>query len=85
MSVLWDYPTMTITADSKKRVVIPWVKPGDVFACEQQDENRFSLVRLQPAPPPAKKTKAEVRLAIKNSKLIFDVTWDELRALTREP
>jgi hypothetical protein len=75
---------MTITADSKKRVVIPWVKPGDVFACEQQDENYFSLVRLQPAPPSAKITKAEVRRAIKNSKLIFDVTWDELRALTRE-
>jgi hypothetical protein len=76
---------MTITADSKKRVVIPWVKPGDVFACEQQDDNHFFLVRLQRTPPLAKRTKAEVRRAIKNSKLLFDVTWDELRALTREP
>ena len=76
---------MTITADSQKRVVIPWIKPGDVFACEQQDDNHFPLVRLRPTPPPTKKTKAEVRRAIKNSKLKFDVTWDELRALTREP
>ena len=78
---------MTITADSKKRVVIPWVKPGDVFACEQQDENHFHLARLNPPPPPKqkKKTKAEVRHAIRNSKLKFDMTWDELRKLTREP
>jgi hypothetical protein len=82
---MWDYPTMTITADAKKRVVLPDAKPGDVFACERQDENRFLLVRLAPPPRPPKKTKAEVRRAIKNSKLTFDLTWDELRALTREP
>jgi hypothetical protein len=78
---------MTITADSKKRVVIPWVKPGDVFTCEQQDENHFSLARLQPSPPPrAKKmTREQVRRAIKNSKMKFDMTWDELREMTREP
>ncbi len=76
---------MTIIADSKKRVVIPWVKPGDVFTCEQQDENHFRLARLQTPPPPKKKTKAEVRRAIKNSKMSPMMTWDELRKLTREP
>jgi len=76
---------MTITADSKKRVVIPWVKPGDVFTCVQQDENHFHLSRLNPAPPPQKKTKAQIRHAILHSKMKFDVTWDELRQLTREP
>jgi len=76
---------MTITADSKKRVVIPWVKPGDVFACEQRDENHFSLARLNPAPPPKKKTKAQVLRAIKNSKMSPMMPWDELRKWTREP
>lgn len=76
---------MTITADSKKRVVIPWVKPGDVFNCEQHDDNHYSLAKLQLPPPPKKKTRAEVRRALKNSKLKFDVTWNELRAMTREP
>jgi hypothetical protein len=72
---------MTVTADAKKRVVVPGVKPGDVFACEQQDDNHFLLVRLVRPPKPARKTKAEVRRAIKNSRLKFDVTWDELRSL----
>jgi hypothetical protein len=76
---------MTTTADSKKRVVIPWIKPGDVFTCEQQDENHFSLARLQPALLPKKKNRVDVRRALKTSRLKFDLTWDELRAITREP
>ena len=75
---------MTITADSKKRVVIPWVKPGDVFSCEQQDENRFSITRLNLPPPPKKKTKAQIRHAILHSKMRPMMSWDELRKLTRE-
>jgi hypothetical protein len=76
---------MTITADNKKRVVIPTAKPGDVFNLVQQDENHISLARLQPPPKPRKMTKAQVLRAIKNSKMEFDMTWDELRTLTREP
>ena len=76
---------MTITADSKERVVLPWAKPGDVFNCLQQDENHFAFARLQPPPPPKKQSRAEVRRALRNSKLKFDLTWDELRAMTREP
>jgi hypothetical protein len=76
---------MTVTADAKKRVVLPDARAGDVFACERQNENRFLLVRLIPPPPPRKKTRAEVRRALKTSKLKFDLTWDELRVLTREP
>jgi hypothetical protein len=30
-------------------------------------------------------TAAEVRRALKTSKLKFDTTWDELRVQTREP
>ena len=78
---------MTVTADSKKRVVLPGARPGDVFMCQQRDENHFLLARLTPPPPPkAKKmTRVQVRRAIKNSKMRFDMTWEELRALTREP
>ncbi len=75
---------MTITADSKKRVVIPWAKPGDVFACEQQDQNRFIYTRLTPPPPRKKKTKAQIRYAMLHSKMRPTMTWDELRKLTRE-
>jgi hypothetical protein len=76
---------MTVRADAKKRVVVPGAKPGDVFACEQQGEDHFLLIRLVRPPRPARKTRAEVRRALKNSRMKFDLTWDELRALTREP
>lgn len=38
---MWDRPTMTITADSKKRVVVPDAHPGDVFAYEDQGNGHF--------------------------------------------
>jgi hypothetical protein len=78
---------VTITADNKKRVVIPGAKPGDVFAVIQQDENHITLARLQSPPPlpSAKPTKAQVTRALKQSKLEFDHTWNELRTVTREP
>lgn len=74
---------MTITADSQQRAVLPFAKPGETFECEQRDENHITLVR-RPAPA-KKKTPAEIRQAILNSKMKFDMTWDELRQLTREP
>jgi hypothetical protein len=83
--VPWDYPTMTITADNKKRVVIPWARPGDVFDCVRQDEDHISLARFQPPPPLKKRSRAQVRRALKHSKLTFDMTWSELRSMTREP
>lgn len=76
---------MTITADSKKRVVVPGARPGDVFACEDQGNGHFLLVRLEPPEPPERKTRAEVRKAIATSTLKFDMSWDELRRMTREP
>jgi len=82
---LWDYPTMTVIADSKRRVVMPGARPGDVFACEDEGNGHFLLVRLNKPSPPKKKTRAEIRKAIANSKIKFDMSWDELRQMTREP
>jgi hypothetical protein len=46
-----------------------------------------TLARLQSPPPLAseKLTKHQVAHALKNSKLKFDLTWNELSAVTREP
>ena len=76
---------MTVIADSKRRVLVPGARPGDVFACEDQGNDHFLLMRLNKPAPPNKKTRAEVRKAIANSKLKFDMTWEELRQMTREP
>ena len=75
---------MTVIADSKRRVAVPGARPGDVFACEDEGNGHFLLVRLtKPAPP--KRTRAEVLAAIKASKMKFGLSWDELRKMTREP
>jgi hypothetical protein len=74
---------MTLTADSKKRVVIPGAAPGDVFACEQTN-NTVVLRRVYRGGARRKRTKAEVLRAIRTSKFKPAISWEELRKLTRE-
>jgi hypothetical protein len=76
---------VTIRADSKKRVVVPDARPGDVFAYEDHGNGHFHLVRLNLPDPPESKSRAQVRKALGRSKLKFDLSWDQLRELTREP
>jgi len=75
---------MTLTADSKKRVVIPGAAPGDVFACEQT-EQEIVLRRIYRRGVRRKRTKAQVFKAIRNWKSIPKISWEELRKMTREP
>jgi hypothetical protein len=76
---------MTIKADSKKRVVVPDARPGDVFVYEDQGNGHFLLTRLNVPPPPKKMTRAQVEKALNETTIKFDMTWDELRKMTREP
>src|SRR6267154_1704611 len=52
---LWDNPTVTVTADDKKRVVLPSAKPGERFDLQTSGEGTFVLRRLEPVKPPAPK------------------------------
>lgn len=76
---------MTLTADSKKRVMLPGSAPGDVFAMEQKgDEIVLRRVYRQPKPIAKKMTKAQVKNAIENWKSVPKIGWEELRKMTRE-
>lgn len=74
----------TTTADSKKRVVIPTAKPGDVFDIQTQAEGRYLLVRLQPPDIVPKKNREECLRAMAEYPLALRLSWDQLRQLTRE-
>jgi hypothetical protein len=43
---------MTVVVDSKKRVVLPPVKPGDRFEVSDLNHGRIVLTRLAPVEPP---------------------------------
>jgi hypothetical protein len=75
---------MTLTADTKKRVVIPSAAPGDVFSCDQT-EHGVILRRIYRKPSRKKLTKAQVLKAIRASKFKPAMSWEKLRRLTREP
>lgn len=72
------------TVDSKKRIVLPKGRPGDVFDIQQQAEGRFLLVRLEKPKRAARMTRKACLEAIRKAPLQPTMTWDELRKLTRE-
>lgn len=84
--VLWDNPTMsTSTVDSKKRIVLPNGRPGDVFDVQQQAEGRLVLVRLQKPERGDRMSRRACFEAMRKAPLRSSLTWEKLRQLTREP
>jgi hypothetical protein len=83
---MWDNPTMsTSKVDSKKRIVLPNGRPGDVFDIQRQAEGRLLLVRLERPEPEGQMSRAECLEAMRSAPLQPTMTWEELRELTREP
>ena len=75
----------TSTVDEKQRVVLPAVRPGDVFDIQSQGDGRLLLVRLErPKPGPGMSLDSCLE-AIAAAPLRPKMTWDSLKAMTREP
>jgi len=45
---LWDGPTMKLTPDAKRRVVLPLpIQKGDVLLLDEQGQNQWLLTRIE--------------------------------------
>ena len=75
----------TSTADAKRRVIIPAARPGDVFEIQSQGEGRLLLVRLERPKPGPRMSMEHCLEAIVAAPLRPKMTWDSLKAVTREP
>jgi len=76
---------MTSRADSKKRIVLPAARPGDVFEIQDHGNGRYTLVRLLRPEPKAIMTRSQCLKAISMSPLRPKMDWEKLKKLTREP
>jgi hypothetical protein len=70
--------------DSKKRVVLPDGRPGDLMVMEAPVAGTYVLRRLEP-PPRAGKSKRACRQAMDKHPVAMRLGWEQLRKLTREP
>ena len=75
----------TSTVDSKKRIVLPVGRPGDVFDIQQQAEGRLLLVRLEKPERAERMSRSACMEAMRKAPLRPTVTWEQLQKLTREP
>lgn len=83
---MWDNPTMsTAKVDSKKRILLPNGKPGDIFEIQQQAEGCLLLVRLEKPEPAERMSRKACIEAMQKSPLHPTIPWEQLRQLTREP
>jgi hypothetical protein len=83
---MWDIPTMsTFKVDTKKRIVLPGGRPGDVFDIQQQAEGRFLLIRLEKPERADRMSKKACVEAMRKAPLRPTMRWEKLREMTREP
>ena len=75
----------TSTVDSKKRIVLPHGRPGEVFDIQQQNDERLILVRLTKPEAPYPMSREACLEAMREAPLRSTMSWDRLRELTREP
>ena len=75
----------TSTVDTKKRIILPGGRPGDVFDIQQQEEGRFLLIRLEKPLRTKQMSRKACLEAMHKAPLRPTVTWEKLRELTREP
>jgi hypothetical protein len=75
----------TTTLDSKKRLVLPNGRPGEVFDIQEQADGRFLLVRLERPKPAERMSRKACLQAMRSAPLRLAMTWEELRKQTREP
>jgi hypothetical protein len=75
----------TYTVDTKKRIILPAGRPGDVFDIQQQAEGRFLLIRLEKPERSEKLSKKACMDAMRKAPLRPTLTWEKLREMTREP
>lgn len=75
----------TSTVDSKKRIVLPGGKPGDVFDIQRKSDGQFLLVRLEKPKPAGRMSKKACMEAMRKNPLQPKTSWEKLRDLTREP
>jgi hypothetical protein len=52
---------MTVTADSKHRVILRRAKPGERFDVEIPEDGKFILTKLEPAKPRVSRVRFEKR------------------------
>jgi hypothetical protein len=76
---------MTSKTDSKKRIVLPDAKPGEVYDIQRRPDGGYLLVKLERPAPSTRPSKEECLRAMAARPLEMSMSWDELASQTREP
>ncbi|MFM1918869.1 MAG: hypothetical protein RLZZ303_503 [Candidatus Hydrogenedentota bacterium] len=72
----------TARLDAMRKIEVPGGKPGELFRIEEQAPGKYTIERID---EPAKhRTIEDVYAAIDKNPICANITWEELRKITRE-
>lgn len=74
----------TVTADQKRRVILPGATPGDVFDVQPAEGGRYVLEKLIRPAGAGRYSSDEVMDALDSAPLNSRMSWRTLKGVTRE-
>lgn len=75
----------TVRLDAMRKIEVPGGEPGDIYEIQEQGPGRIVLQRVEGSATRHNRTADEIIAAIKANPLTPRMSWEELRAMTREP
>jgi len=82
----WDRSTMSaVEVDSKRRIVLPGGRPGEVYDVQRLDDGQLLVVRLEKPEPALRRNRETCLTAMETNPLQPTMSWEALKHLSREP
>ncbi|HMO50032.1 MAG TPA: hypothetical protein PKE26_03980 [Kiritimatiellia bacterium] len=75
---------MIAKVDAKKRIVLPSARSGDVYEIQRHGDKGYELIRLERPSRPVRLSKKACERAMVAAPLSPKMSWEQLRALTRD-
>jgi len=74
-----------LTVDQKRRLVLPGAEPGEAFCVRQLEAGRYELLKMIPQPRGEKPPASKVEELLETEALTPRMSWEQLKAETRDP
>lgn len=74
-----------VKVDSKRRIVLPGGKPGEIYDVQSLADGQILVVRLEKPEPVWSRDRETCLAAMDSNPLQPGMDWEDLKNLTREP
>lgn len=74
-----------LTVDQKRRLLLPGAEPGESYSVQQVEPGHYELLKMIPQPRKGKPSASKVEKLLETEALTPRMSWEQLKAETRDP